>query len=152
MVVNPDPVALGGLLTYTLTVTNGGSDPATGVVLRMPVPTGLYSTSGCRAVSDGGVFPPSCAAGLNIVWNLGALAAGASRTVQFVGQVTVSGLPDGTVIHGTSHVMDSTAIAHCMEHDLPILVFNYGTDGNIERAVKGEDIGTLVTSQVPATK
>jgi uridylate kinase len=41
-------------------------------------------------------------------------------------------------------VMDSTAIAHCMEHNLPILVFNYRVDGNIERAVRGEDIGTLV--------
>ena len=49
-------------------------------------------------------------------------------------------------------VMDSTAIAHCMEHDLPILVFNYRVDGNIERAVRGEDVGTLVTSQVPAAK
>jgi uridylate kinase len=49
-------------------------------------------------------------------------------------------------------VMDSTAIAHCMEHELPILVFNYRVDGNIERAVKGEDIGTLVTSHAVATK
>ena len=49
-------------------------------------------------------------------------------------------------------VMDPTAIAHCMEHDLPILVFNYRVDGNIERAVRGEDIGTLVTSKVPANK
>jgi uridylate kinase len=49
-------------------------------------------------------------------------------------------------------VMDSTAIAHCMEHDLPILVFNYRVDGNIERAVRGEDVGTLVTSQVAAAK
>lgn len=49
-------------------------------------------------------------------------------------------------------VMDSTAIAHCMEHELPILVFNYRVDGNIERAVKGEDIGTLVTSHVVANK
>jgi uridylate kinase len=49
-------------------------------------------------------------------------------------------------------VMDSTAIAHCMEHELPILVFNYRVDGNIERAVRGEDIGTLVTSTAPAVK
>jgi uridylate kinase len=34
-------------------------------------------------------------------------------------------------------VMDPTAIAHCMEHDLPILVFNYRMDGNIERPVVG---------------
>jgi uridylate kinase len=43
-------------------------------------------------------------------------------------------------------VMDPTAIAHCMEHKLPILVFNYRADGNIERAVRGEAIGTRVTS------
>jgi uridylate kinase len=39
-----------------------------------------------------------------------------------------------------------------MEHDLPILVFNYRQDGNIERAVRGEDIGTLVSSRAPAQK
>lgn len=44
-------------------------------------------------------------------------------------------------------VMDTTAIAQCMEHDLPILVFNYKTDGNIERAVAGERVGTLINSQ-----
>ncbi len=42
-------------------------------------------------------------------------------------------------------IMDPTAIAHCMEHNLPILVFNYRADGNIERAVRGELIGTRVT-------
>ena len=47
-------------------------------------------------------------------------------------------------------VMDPTAIAHCMEHNLPILVFNYREDGNIEKAVRGEKIGTMVRSKVPA--
>lgn len=45
-------------------------------------------------------------------------------------------------------VMDATAISQCMEHAMPILVFNYRTDGNIERAVAGEKIGTLVTDRV----
>jgi uridylate kinase len=49
-------------------------------------------------------------------------------------------------------IMDPTAIAHCMEHDLPVLVFNYRVDGNIERAVRGDDIGTLVSSKVTANK
>lgn len=49
-------------------------------------------------------------------------------------------------------VMDATAIAHCMEHDLPILVFNYRLDGNIERAVRGEAIGTRVTSSGAVAK
>jgi uridylate kinase len=41
-------------------------------------------------------------------------------------------------------VMDSTAIAQCMEHKMPILVFNYKREGNIQRAVHGERIGTLI--------
>ena len=49
-------------------------------------------------------------------------------------------------------VMDPTAIAQCMEHDLPILVFNYRVDGNIERAVRGEKLGTTVSSKVKVSK
>ena len=45
-------------------------------------------------------------------------------------------------------VMDATAISQCREHSMPILVFNYRTDGNIERAVAGERLGTLVTSRL----
>ena len=44
-------------------------------------------------------------------------------------------------------VMDATAISQCMEHGMPILVFNYRRDGNIERAVAGERIGTLISSR-----
>lgn len=44
-------------------------------------------------------------------------------------------------------VMDPTAIAQCMEHEMPILVFNFRKEGNIERAVNGDLIGTLVSSQ-----
>jgi uridylate kinase len=34
-----------------------------------------------------------------------------------------------------------------MEHAMPILVFNYRKDGNIERAVAGERLGTLVSGK-----
>jgi uridylate kinase len=44
-------------------------------------------------------------------------------------------------------VMDATAISQCMEHAMPILVFNYRKEGNIERAVAGERIGTLVSAR-----
>ncbi len=43
-------------------------------------------------------------------------------------------------------VMDHTAIAQCMEHGMPILVFNYKKEGNIQRAVNGESVGTLISS------
>ncbi len=41
-------------------------------------------------------------------------------------------------------VMDSTAISLCMDHDLPILVFNLNKPGNFKRAVMGEKVGTTV--------
>lgn len=44
-------------------------------------------------------------------------------------------------------VMDATALSQCMEHGMPILVFNYRRDGNIERAVAGERIGTIVSGR-----
>lgn len=42
-------------------------------------------------------------------------------------------------------VMDHEAITKCMEYDMPIMVFNFKKEGNIERAVRGERVGTLVT-------
>ena len=45
-------------------------------------------------------------------------------------------------------VMDPEAITKCMEYDLPILVFNFRKEGNIEQAVLGERVGTLIRSAV----
>ena len=47
-------------------------------------------------------------------------------------------------------VMDSTALSLCMDNDLPIYVFNMGDEGNIDRIVCGERVGTLVSSEPPA--
>lgn len=41
-------------------------------------------------------------------------------------------------------VMDATAISLCMDHDLPIVVFELLDPGNIRRIVEGEAVGTLV--------
>ncbi len=46
-------------------------------------------------------------------------------------------------------VMDSTAISMCMDNDLPIIVFDLGTRGNIHRVVMGEEIGTTVGTLKP---
>ena len=43
-------------------------------------------------------------------------------------------------------VMDSTALSLCMDNDLPIYVFNMVGEGNIDRIVSGEKVGTLVSS------
>jgi uridylate kinase len=41
-------------------------------------------------------------------------------------------------------VMDSTALSLCMDNGLPIYVFNMNDEGNIDRIVSGERVGTLV--------
>ncbi len=43
-------------------------------------------------------------------------------------------------------VMDSTALALCMDNRMPIVVFNMGDERNIDRIVSGERVGTLVTT------
>ena len=41
-------------------------------------------------------------------------------------------------------IMDSTALSLCMENHMPIILFNLWERGNIVRAVRGEDVGTII--------
>ncbi|MCE5288969.1 MAG: UMP kinase [Nocardiaceae bacterium] len=50
------------------------------------------------------------------------------------------------VIERGLKVADATAFSLCMDNQMPMLVFNLLTKGNIARAVSGERIGTLVRS------
>ena len=43
------------------------------------------------------------------------------------------------------NVMDMTAFTLCRENNLPIMVFNVNTPGNLLRLLKGEKIGTIVS-------
>lgn len=44
-------------------------------------------------------------------------------------------------------ILDPEAIAKCGEHNMPIRVFNFRTEGNLERAARGENIGTLICNK-----
>ena len=55
------------------------------------------------------------------------------------------------VIDKRLKVMDSTAISLCMDHNLPIIVFNVKEKGNIKRIVQGEQLGTLVKDEAGQT-
>lgn len=44
-------------------------------------------------------------------------------------------------------VMDLTAISLCMEHNMPIIVFNLKEAGNVKHIILGETIGTLVKNE-----
>jgi uridylate kinase len=48
------------------------------------------------------------------------------------------------VLNKKLRVMDVTAISMCMDNNMPILVFDMKKAGNIERAIRGEPIGTYV--------
>lgn len=51
------------------------------------------------------------------------------------------------ILNKDLHVMDSTAASLCKDNNLPILVFNLSNPMNIVAAVKGENVGTLVTAE-----
>ena len=64
--------------------------------------------------------------------------------------------PDARLLHRVTHlevlqrglrVMDATAVSLCMENRIPIIVFDLRLHGAIVRAVSGEEIGTLVTTE-----
>ena len=64
--------------------------------------------------------------------------------------------PDATRFDHLSHldaiqrrlqVMDSTALSLCMEHELPILVFDVRSEASVYRALRGERLGTMVTAE-----
>jgi len=46
----------------------------------------------------------------------------------------------------TLRIMDSAAFSLCMENNIPIIVFDFFKDGNIQRALAGEKIGTMISN------
>lgn len=51
------------------------------------------------------------------------------------------------VLKGQLAVMDGTAITMCMEHGLPVIVFDLFEEGNLERIIQGElTLGTTIRS------
>lgn len=50
------------------------------------------------------------------------------------------------VLNRGLRVMDSTAITLCMENNLPVVVFDLFEEGNLERVVRGDALGTRIRS------
>lgn len=44
------------------------------------------------------------------------------------------------------NIMDMTAFTLCQENNLPIIVFDMNTPGNLQKIVAGEEVGTLIHS------
>jgi uridylate kinase len=61
-----------------------------------------------------------------------------------VGARLLDKLTYGDVLNRALGVMDLCAVSLCMEHHLPVRVFNYQVEGNMRRALAGEPIGTFI--------
>ena len=47
-------------------------------------------------------------------------------------------------------VLDGTALSLCMDNDIPIIVFDFQSTDSIQRILKGENVGTLISAGSPA--
>jgi uridylate kinase len=65
---------------------------------------------------------------------------------QFIPQITHM-----EAIERRLRVMDSTALALCMENGMPLNVFNMDDETNISRIISGVRVGTLVTTAAAMT-
>jgi uncharacterized repeat protein (TIGR01451 family) len=85
---SPNPVAAAGntSLTYTLTVTNNGPQPAQGVVVTDPLPSGTAFTSATTKV--GSLTTPKTGSTGTVTWSIPTLGSGQSATLTVVVKVT----------------------------------------------------------------
>ena len=90
-----DPVRVGAPLTYTVSVTNTGPAPATGVMLVDTLPAGVSFRT---ATATQG----SCLGTVTVTCNLGGLASGAHLTVTMAVTPTVAGVITHTVTAAAS--------------------------------------------------
>ncbi len=52
-----------------------------------------------------------------------------------------------TVLRDKLNIIDMTAVSMAMEHHIPIIVFNIGKPGNIEKIISGHKVGTIITGE-----
>ncbi len=92
---NADPVVVGNNLTYTITVTNNGSNDAKGVALTDTLPEGVTFVSASVNQTQ--------QSNNNLIFELGDIANGASKTID----ITVTPPTSGTIT-GTASVTSKT--------------------------------------------
>ena len=158
---SPDPVAAGSQLTYTVTVTNGGTSQAAGVTVTSTLPSGVTfgSTSGCQNDPAGN---PTCnlgtvGAGATLAFNLVVdVGAGTTGTLNYSASVA-STTPDSNPANNGGST--STTVQKAGDLALAIVPAPPGTyaDGGtlhykifVINAGPSDLTGSLVTDNIPA--
>jgi uncharacterized repeat protein (TIGR01451 family) len=96
---NPDPANGGDVLTYTITVYNGGNANATGTIITDRLDTRVnFASASDSGTSNSGV----------VTWNVGVITAGHTITRSL--WVTVSQVASGTTLSNTASVTSSGGI------------------------------------------
>jgi len=119
---SPDPVAAGQYVSYTLSVTNNGPDPASGVTVTMPLPPRTMYIPGDSQCAQ---------SGSNVVCNLPDLPNGGNATAEIVLRLTDFG--QHVPIHDTATVSSSSSDPTSSNDSATFLthVFNNSHDHHI---------------------
>jgi uncharacterized repeat protein (TIGR01451 family) len=88
----PSSVSVGDLVTYTVSITNAGTSPASNVILTQSIPPSLAFASASV----------NCTGGNTLNCSIGTLAAGAWSTVTITARALVPGTVDSTSTVSTS--------------------------------------------------
>ncbi|HEX3557712.1 MAG TPA: FG-GAP-like repeat-containing protein, partial [Pyrinomonadaceae bacterium] len=113
---SPDPAVSGNQLTYTITATNNGPDPATGVAVNDPLPAGVSFVS--ATPSQG-----TCSGTATVNCRLGTLVSGANATVTIVVTPNVAGTLTNTAtvssVQPDPHTANNSATANTTVNSPP---------------------------------
>jgi uncharacterized repeat protein (TIGR01451 family) len=140
---SPDPAFPGETLTYSLTVTNQGPNPATGVVLTDSLPAGLTLTAATPGQGTcNSVNPVSC--------NLGTLASGQSVPVTITATINLT-TSDGTLVdtaNVSSGVTDPSSANNTVTMSTLIHAASTGSSADLSAAATASQTSVLVGQNV----
>ena len=124
------------------------------VLERLGQPTRVQSAITMAAVAGNPYFTTDTTAALRAVEiEAGVILRGTHSGVDGIYTDDPRTNPDATKLDHVTYIevinqglraMDPTAVTLCMEHSLPIVVFDLMTKGNVRSILLGEAIGTLV--------